>query len=89
MDAWIDCLTSVDEPNDGMTSVSVNQGECLVLDLGECTDFAQRCPAQYEAILDSTAFVNFRRMEAGDEPVLVLSFWNREPLIKKKTQQPN
>lgn len=86
MNAWIDCMTSVDEPNDSMTSVWVVKGEFLLLDLGDCTAFAARCPAQYEAILDSSAFVNFRRMKVGEEPVLALSLWNREPLIKETTQ---
>lgn len=81
MNAWVDCMTSADAPEDGMMSITVNKGEFLVLDLGECTEFAKRCPAQYEAILDSTAFVNFRRMEIGQDPVLALSFWNMEPLI--------
>lgn len=86
MDAWVDCMTSVDEANDGMTSVTVEKGEFLTFELGECTAFAKRCPAQFEAILDSTAFVNFRRIEVGEQPVLVLSFWNREPLIKEPQQ---
>ncbi len=58
----------------------------FVMDLGDCTDFARRCPEQYEAVLDCTAFVNYRRMGVGDKPVLALSFRNREPLrMKKKT----
>jgi len=83
MNAWVDCMESVDEPDEGMTSVTVEKGEFLVLDLGECTAFAERCPAQYEAILDSTAFVNFSRMEAGEQPVLAVSGSNREPLMKE------
>ena len=83
MNAWVDCMTSLDEPEDGMTSIHVKKGEVLVLDLGDCTEFAKRCPVQYEAIIDSTAFVNYRRMEVGEEAVLTLSFWNKEPLIKE------
>lgn len=85
MNAWIDCMTSIDESDACMSSVSVDKGEFLVLELGDCTAFASRCPAQYEAILDSTGFVNFRRIDVGEEPVLALSFWNRIPLIKEET----
>ncbi|RYY52199.1 MAG: barnase inhibitor [Chitinophagaceae bacterium] len=79
MNAWIDCMTSVDDPEDGLTSVHGTKEAGLLLNLGDCTEFAKRCPEQYEAILDSVGFVNHRRMEAGGEPVISLSFWNREP----------
>lgn len=82
MNAWIDCMTSVDEPEDGMTSVHGTKEAGLLLNLGDCTEFAKRCPEQYEAILDSVGFVNHRRMEAGEEPVISLSFWNREPVMQ-------
>lgn len=75
MDAWIDCMTSVDCPEDGMTSIHANKEAGMLLDLGDCTDFAQRCPEIYEAILDCSGFVNYRRMESGEEPILSLSFW--------------
>jgi hypothetical protein len=84
MNAWVDCLQSIDEPDDGMTSIHVEKGEMLVLDFGECTAFAARCPEQYEAILDSSAFVNYSRLETGDAPVLSLSFWNKVPIIKAR-----
>jgi len=74
MDAWIDCMTSIDKPDDGTTNVHVPKGDFLILDLGNCKDFATRCPAQYDAILGSTAFVNSRRIENDEEPVLSLSF---------------
>jgi hypothetical protein len=80
MDAWIDCMTSIDSPEDGMSKVHGTKEAGLILDLGVCTDFAQRCPQQYEAILDCVGFVNYRRIEAGEEPVLSLSFYNGKPL---------
>ena len=77
MAAWIDCMTSIDEPDDGLSEVhgTKEAGMCLVL--GDCTSFARRCPEQYNAILDSVGFVNHRRIEIGEEPVLSLSFWNQ------------
>ncbi|HEY5893873.1 MAG TPA: barstar family protein [Chthoniobacterales bacterium] len=76
MDAWIDCMTSIDSPEDGMSKIHGNKEAGLLLDLGECTEFAQRCPEQYEAILDSVGFVNYRRMKIGEEPILSLSCYN-------------
>ena len=33
-----------------------------------------RCPEIYEALIDSAAFVNWRRIELGDPPILALSY---------------
>lgn len=74
MNAWIDCMTDIDEPDNGMTKIHVRKGEVMVLDLGDCREFAQRCPEQYQELLECTAFVNHRRMELGQAAVLCLSF---------------
>jgi len=75
MDAWIDCMTSIDEPDDGLTQVHVPKGGVVVLSLTDATGFAVRCPEVYDAIIECSAFVNYRRMVAGETPVLALSFW--------------
>lgn len=73
MNAWIDCLTYADE-DDGMRSVTVAPGQVLTLQLDEVEAFAARCPEQYAAIIEGSAFVNWRRIEVGDPPVLALAF---------------
>lgn len=87
MDAWNDCMESIDASEDGMSTIHAAKGGMLVLDLGECTNFAQRCPEQYEAILDGSAFVNYARIEIGERPVLAVSCFNREPLHTKRPNQ--
>jgi hypothetical protein len=72
MNAWIDCMTSVDTPADGMTTVSVQPGEILVLRIDEPFEFRRRCPDQYDALIECTGFVNYRRVEVGEGPVLAL-----------------
>jgi hypothetical protein len=72
MNAWIDCMTYVDLPPDGMTSVSVGKGELLALRIDDAADFERRCPEQYQALIECTAFVNYRRLEVGEAPVLTL-----------------
>ena len=79
MNAWIDCMTSLDQPADGTTSLHVPLGQVLVLQLDHVDDFATRYPEILDAIVDATAFVNFRRIELGQEPVLALSFHKRLP----------
>jgi Barstar (barnase inhibitor) len=75
MDAWIDCLISVDEPLDGMTKIHAPAGGVLVLHLANAKDFAVRCPEQYAAIIECSSFVNYRRLGVGESPALALSFW--------------
>lgn len=60
MDAWIDC---VDELSDEPTLIEVTKGHLL----------KERAPELLEAILESSAFVNFRKIEQGDQPTLMIS----------------
>ena len=72
MNAWIDCMTSVDTPADGLSSVTVARGGVLVLRIDDPFGFRRRCPQQYDALIECSAFVNQRRTEMGDEPVVAL-----------------
>ena len=74
MDAWIDCLTYADE-DDGMRNIGVPAGDVLTLQLDDVASFRSRCPEQYAAVVECAAFVNWRRIEAGDRPILALSFY--------------
>ena len=72
MDAWIDCLTSADQPDHGMMAAAVQPGELLTLAIGNMGDFQARCPEQFSALVESAAFVNYRRAEVGEPPVIAL-----------------
>jgi hypothetical protein len=74
MDAWIDCLTSLDHPSSGMTKLHVVKGETLGLRIEGIDDLANRQPAIHQALLDGVAFVNYRRVETGHSPVLALVY---------------
>jgi hypothetical protein len=74
MNAWIDCLTSLDAPEDGMSRVHCEPGSVLTLELKNVRQFADRCPEQYKALIECAAFVNWRRIELGGSSVLALSF---------------
>jgi len=74
MNAWIDCLTSLVAPEDGMSSVHCEPGSVVTLELANVKAFANRCPEQYSAVIECAAFVNWRRLEMGDPSVLALSF---------------
>jgi len=72
MNAWIDCMTSVDLPDDGMSKVTVANGGVLVVRIEDFPEFSRRCPEQCNALIQCTAFVNFRRVEVGETAVLAL-----------------
>lgn len=72
MDAWIDCMTCSDDPASGMVDASVAPGDLITLRIDDAPDFRQRCPEQYNALIDGVAFVNYRRIELGRAPVLTL-----------------
>ena len=74
MSAWIDCMTSVDSPEDGMSAVHAPCGGVLVVALESVSDFKKRCPEIFDALVSSAAFVNWRRLEMGDPPVISLSY---------------
>ncbi len=71
MNAWIDCLTDLDADT-GMTDIQVAKGGCVILQVDNAADFQQRCPEQYQALLECTAFINYRRVEVGNLPILTL-----------------
>ena len=77
MNAWIDCMSSLECPDDGMTAIHVTPGETLVLSLENMTSLSERCPDIYDAILECSAFVNYRKLEVGEPAVLTLSFWKK------------
>jgi RNAse (barnase) inhibitor barstar len=74
MNAWIDCLTYIDDPDDAMTRIHAPSGGVVVIHLEHARDFRNRCPELFDAIVKCSSFVNYRRTEDGGEPVLVLSF---------------
>ena len=59
MNAWIDCMTAVDTAADGLSSVTVAPGEVLILRIDEPFGFRQRCPDQYDALIEMLRICEF------------------------------
>jgi RNAse (barnase) inhibitor barstar len=76
MDAWIDCMTSLDEPDHGMTRIHAAKGNVLTMRLENVAPFRETHPDLYAAIIECTAFVNWRRIEVGEPSVLAIIFRN-------------
>lgn len=60
MDAWID---SVDELSTEPTLIEITKGHLL----------KEQAPELLEAIFECSAFVNFRKVEQGEQPTLMIS----------------
>ncbi|MFD2035192.1 barstar family protein [Belliella marina] len=60
MNAWIDC---VDELSTEPTLIEIHKGKLL----------KQNAPELLEAIFECSAFVNFRKVEIGEQPTLMVS----------------
>jgi len=73
LDALIDCLTHLDHPKAALSRVQVLPGQValLVLDHLEAKGKHER---QVKALLDAVAFVNWRRFEGGEPPVLAVAY---------------
>ncbi|MBL4885330.1 MAG: barstar family protein [Planctomycetaceae bacterium] len=73
MNAWIDCMTYLESPGDEMTSVTCDKEDFIIIELLNARGFKASCPEQYEALLECSAFVNWRNLEIGNNPHLMLS----------------
>jgi predicted N-formylglutamate amidohydrolase len=71
-DAWIDCMRSVDAPDEGLSQVTVAPGELLHIEIVDAEEFAHRAPELFQHFMDCTAFVNQSRQQMGRPPVLSL-----------------
>jgi len=74
MDAWIDCMSSLSDPDAGMTQIHCEKGKVVTIELANITEFKLRCPRIYQLIIKCTAFVNWRLIEQNEPPVLAFSF---------------
>ena len=73
MDAWIDCWSYLDE-GDGMSRYHLAPAETLNIEVTDTESFNSRVPEIFDALVECTAFVNRRYLEAGKSPLLSLVF---------------
>ena len=60
MDAWIDCMSYLNDPLSGMSKITLEPGESLTIKLFRTADFMKRCPEQFMSLVECSAFVNQR-----------------------------
>lgn len=65
-------MTYLDDSKSGMSSITVAKEGLVILKVENAAAFKKRCLEQYEALLECSAFVNYRRVEVGESPILAL-----------------
>jgi hypothetical protein len=73
LDALVDCLTYLDDPKTGMSRVQLFPGQVALLVLDHA-DAKGKQSAQLQSLLDAIAFVNWRRLEQAQPPVLAVAY---------------
>jgi len=71
MDAWVDCLTYINE-GDGMSRFVLEPGEILRIEVTHSESLRKLVPEVFHSLVGCTRFVNERSVLAGDDPRLEL-----------------
>jgi RNAse (barnase) inhibitor barstar len=74
MNAWIDCMSYLTDANTGMSKITLENGESLVISVSDSESFKKRLPEIFEGLIECAAFVNQRYEEAGQTSVVALAF---------------
>lgn len=73
LNAWIDCMSSLDDPEAGMSTIHYVPGTMIEIELHGADGLKRQAPEILSALADSIAFVNQRRCDCGQPPVLRLT----------------
>jgi hypothetical protein len=74
MNAWIDCMSYLDDPDSGMSKIHVAPGETLAVVVENASSLKFRCPEQLQALMECAAVVNWRAAERNCPPLVALAF---------------
>lgn len=74
MDAWIDCLSYLDEEAAGMSHFALTAEEHLTIELPGASALQERAPAVFRDLIECTAFVNERYVKRGRRAPIALVF---------------
>src|SRR5262245_50843361 len=74
LDALVDCLTHLDDPQAGLSRVQVSPGQVALLVVEHTQGLGQQAAAQVKALTDVVAFVNWRRLEKRQPPILAVAY---------------
>lgn len=73
LDALVDCLTYLDDPQAAMSRVQVFPGQVVLIAIEHTQGMSKQAATQVKALVDAVAFVNWRRLEKKQPPVLAVA----------------
>ncbi|NBO20974.1 MAG: hypothetical protein EBU97_03310 [Rhodobacteraceae bacterium] len=74
MNAWIDCMSYLRNPHEGMSTVHLGESETLTIRVHDFEALRDRAPEQWADLIECSAFVNRRAVDRGDTPYIALAF---------------
>ena len=74
MNAWIDCMSSIDAPADGMSSVLVGKSTTSDIVVIHTEKALKTCPEVLQGLIECTAYVNLRFIDSSTATRLKLVF---------------
>jgi hypothetical protein len=74
LDALVDVLTDLDHPRTRSSRLQVFPGQVVLLVLEHVQGLGKEARAQCQALLDAAAFVNWRRLEKEQPPVVAIAY---------------
>ena len=74
LDAWIDVMTYLDTDRE-TTRVFIEPGETITLKIQNWERLRDERPDILTALVECSAFVNYRKLEGGEDPYLLLAFF--------------
>lgn len=74
LDALVDCLTNLDDATGGLSRMRVFPGEVVLLVLEHTQEMSKGAAAQVKSLSDVVAFVNWRRWEKKQPPIMTLAY---------------
>ena len=69
MDAWVDCLSCLDDPSAEMCSLTLAPGELLLIVVPNCTQLKKEI---FGSLIDGAVAVNTRLASRGKPPLVAL-----------------
>ena len=73
MNAWIDCMSDIDDPETGMTKIHIGKNETLVIELKNARLLKKRSFEIYLAILEAVAYINERKLVENEGAMIAIA----------------
>lgn len=73
MDAWIDCMSYIDDPTSEMTRYTVKSGQTVIIELINADNFKTKHENIYFTLLDCIALVNRRKIDDKTRTLIAIA----------------